>query len=291
MDSQNLSWHQRKEIIVPALVSVVIAILLVVLPMNWIVMLSCWVVLAICIVYLIIILLDHKLLRILILIVSIILISIEGFYRVQDQWFKDHPQKQIMVPPMPQLPTVSGTPAVEPAEKPPKVKSQPKQPTTEKQEILPVGKESTELPNLEKIFKDDFPNVMKHSLGAEVNTPFGIVKIIEQEYMDFNSKSKFLGFYIPFCSHPYDICEFLAGECENIMKSMEQVKVTGGMVTDSAQTSSDNLIFSGRVYIYYEDDLSLQQLADLERLYKSKGLSVIFRGHAYMALKWFGNKK
>lgn len=183
---------------------------------------------------------------------------------------------------------------MKPAKKPPKVKSQPKQPITEKQEIPPVGKESTELISLEKIFKDDFPNTMRQSFNAEINTPFGIIKIIEQEYMDFDSKSKFLGFYIPFCSHTYDICKILANECENIMKSMEhmeQAKATFWMPTDSAQTSSDDLIFSGRVYIYYEDYLSLQQLADLERLYKSKGLSVIFRSRAHMVLRSLGDKK
>ena len=79
---------------------------------------------------------------------------------------------------------------------------------------------------------------------------------------------------------PFTLMKYvnIVGEYRNIMKHMELVKVKGGgMPTDSAQTSSDDLTFSGRVYIYHEDDLSLQQLAALERLYNSKGLSVSFK--------------
>ena len=91
---------------------IVIAILLVVLPMNWIVMLFCWAVLDICIGWLIIILTDHKLLRIGLLIVSIILISIRGFYQVQDQYFKDHQQieKKIKQPSQPPVAQKQPTP-------------------------------------------------------------------------------------------------------------------------------------------------------------------------------------
>jgi hypothetical protein len=65
-------------------------------------------------------------------------------------------------------------------------------------------------------------------------------------------------------------------------------EVIGGFSTDSRMTSSHELVFSGRIYIYHEDFFSLQQLASLERLYESKGLSVIFRGQSYMFSVWGG---
>jgi hypothetical protein len=149
-------------------------------------------------------------------------------------------------------------------------------------------------PTLRELFETDFPKTLKFSSDTEIHTRYDdtIVKIVEREYLDFESKSKFMGFYIPRSIHSYEVCEYLAGEYRNIMKRMDLVKVKGGgMPTDSAQTSSDDLTFSGRIYIYHEDDLSLQQLAALERLYNSKGLSVIFRSHAYMTLRWLGDKK
>lgn len=163
-------------------------------------------------------------------------------------------------------------------------------PKSDKHEKKPKEQKVTKHPDLRELFITDFPTLLKVTRDSEVHTHDGTtVKIIQQEYMDFAGKTKFLGFYIFSSSHSYGACEFLVGECEKVMRDIESL--TGEMATDSASTSLRDLTFSGRVYIYYEDDLSLQQLADLERLYKSKGLSVIFRSHEYMMRRWFRDNK
>jgi hypothetical protein len=49
---------------------------------------------------------------------------------------------------------------------------------------------------------------------------------------------------------------------------------------------SSNLILSGRVWLYYEDELSYQELAEVKEMFESKGLNVRFRGPTYVSDEW-----
>jgi hypothetical protein len=51
-----------------------------------------------------------------------------------------------------------------------------------------------------------------------------------------------------------------------------------------------DLTFSKRVYLYYEDSLSLQQQAEIERVYQKKGLFVHLRGPDYLTAQWMLKK-
>ena len=94
MENQGTDWHKRRDFIIPILVGIMVGILPTAVPMNWIWMLVCWLVLGVCIVWLILIVFSSKTLRNGILIISGIMLIIGGFYRVQEQWLKDHPFKQ-----------------------------------------------------------------------------------------------------------------------------------------------------------------------------------------------------
>jgi hypothetical protein len=50
--------------------------------------------------------------------------------------------------------------------------------------------------------------------------------------------------------------------------------------------SSRDLVFSGRVYLYHEDEMTLKQKAELGDLFKANGASVIFRGLDYQQTRW-----
>jgi len=107
------------------------------------------------------------------------------------------------------------------------------------------------------------------------------INITAKLYFDFMAKSKFMSFYIPRSPHTYQSCYNLVDNYETIMQDIELGgEVLGGLANE--QTSSRELIFSGRIYIYHEDTLSLQQLTTLGGLYQSKGLSVVFRGPGFL---------
>ncbi len=154
---------------------------------------------------------------------------------------------------------------------------------------------NTEFPSLEKLFRSDFPNLLRsHSgriLGIKNEKGEKKVTIGEQLYLDFPGKSKFLGYYVPMLPDSYDICSFMANEYLTTIKDFEsKVSISGGHVAEFSSTPQKELVFTNRIYIYHEFSFSHQQLADLEKIYHSKGLSVVFRGPAYLSTMWKPDK-
>ncbi|MGD0277131.1 MAG: hypothetical protein ABSB79_13945, partial [Syntrophales bacterium] len=81
---------------------------------------------------------------------------------------------------------------------------------------------------------------------------------------------------------------------ENMMKIMEtksrgptKLKYPG----DVSYISSQDMIFSRMVYIYHENDLSLQERAKIESLFKLYNLTVLDRGPEYLVAKMVARSK
>lgn len=58
-------------------------------------------------------------------------------------------------------------------------------------------------------------------------------------------------------------------------------------------TNQDDLVFTGRIYLYHEADLSIQQRASLIQMYRARHLDVQFRGSDYLIMQdlaTFGRK-
>jgi hypothetical protein len=51
---------------------------------------------------------------------------------------------------------------------------------------------------------------------------------------------------------------------------------------ETSPTDSASMVFTRRIYVYYEYFMSLSQLATLELLYGQNNLSVEFRGHDWL---------
>jgi hypothetical protein len=105
--------------------------------------------------------------------------------------------------------------------------------------------------------------------------------------MNFDGKSEFLAFYIPRQVNSFEKISVLPSAYKPLLEQHNRharmrTKVPG----DTSPTSSVDLAFSGRIFIYYEDMLSLEQLAFLEKQFTAKGLSVQFRGNDYLTLHW-----
>lgn len=142
---------------------------------------------------------------------------------------------------------------------------------------------------LENLFKRDFNNLFRlNNTGfikslttdGEKDTP-----VSTQLYLDFAGKSKFLGYYIPLSPNAYMACKTIPYIYKDTMKSLEsQAVISGGIVTEFKMTEEKDLVFTGRIYIYHVNSFSHKQLADLEEFYESQGLSVAFRGPAYLMM-------
>jgi hypothetical protein len=136
---------------------------------------------------------------------------------------------------------------------------------------------------LEQLFKSDFSYTLKASETANVVLRSGFkAKIPYYVYFDFQGKSEFVGFYIAHSPKTFDLCVGLPNLVpkvrEYIRKSVEVQSAQAGQ-----QTSLSDLTFTGRVFVYHEDFMTLEQMVELRKIFTQSNMSVEFRGPDYLA--------
>ena len=82
-------------------------------------------------------------------------------------------------------------------------------------------------------------------------------------------------------AHPADAARMILAAKDNAF-----VGITFKNPRDSSIVNPLDFISSGKIYLYYEYDLSLDQLGSLESLFQSKGLSPQFRNFDYASICW-----
>jgi hypothetical protein len=105
-------------------------------------------------------------------------------------------------------------------------------------------------------------------------------------YSDVSAYTKFLAFYVPHSIFSVTAIEYIAA---NIPKYISDIESMYGVMKGQGETSSTDtreLTFSGRVYIYHEDDLTISQLARLTEWFKAHGAIVQFRSSDYIMAAW-----
>lgn len=153
-------------------------------------------------------------------------------------------------------------------------------------------------PTLLDLFMTDFPTTLRVSDDEDafsVTFPDGeVTKIRRRVYMDFEAKTKFVGFYVSSPTPPS--ADMISGDktlaaCLSLaehnaaQKTLDDMSKRAGVSGGEAgqMTDMQDLTFSGRVFIYHEDFLSITQKADIIRDFKRKHLDVNFRGPEYLA--------
>ena len=102
-------------------------------------------------------------------------------------------------------------------------------------------------------------------------------------YGDFDAKSLFMSLYVPGSDHGYDVIGWFAeGYKDYLHDARTNIHLWTAPQGDLSQPLSDDLLFTKRIYIYYENILSDAQILTLTNLYKSKGLEPVFRGLGYL---------
>lgn len=170
---------------------------------------------------------------------------------------------------------------------------------TRETERLPVAKSETASITLRTLFEEtDFADFFRARGEATIENDDGTKTAIEvQVYRDFSSKAMFLGLFIPHCdtTHQADPTDAPCAKKTNaICKSFadhysEAFKLTGnasrGGFIGEPMTSAKDLTFTGRIYIYHEDELEPEQIVALRALYLAKNVEVQFRGSTYWYIK------
>jgi hypothetical protein len=114
-------------------------------------------------------------------------------------------------------------------------------------------------------------------------------KVYLSVYYDKGSHAKYISVYIPYGQNMVDLLsslidhvgEFLQNSLKNPMIN-SQAKLQG----ESEPETFSSFPFSGCIYIYYEGTLGSEELGDLSRAYKARGMAAEFRGSDYMLAIW-----
>jgi hypothetical protein len=148
-----------------------------------------------------------------------------------------------------------------------------------------VAQAQPKIPSLATLFMTDFQG-KSAGVGVQMNGVADLtigenekLRIFYNVNQDFSSHSKFISFYIPASSHTFSAISFLASGYKQYLNTRLQAEVGGSGVLNI--TKSGDLVFTGRIYIYYETPLSLEQLGALDAEYKTNNLSPEFRTTAY----------
>lgn len=141
---------------------------------------------------------------------------------------------------------------------------------------------------LRELFNTDFNKYFRTSNefvfafgdGREARLPYSVMA-------DFSARTKFVAFFVPHSQNALNDCHAIADNFEKTFEAVEEaVSVTARRDGEVSSTDMKDLTFSGRVYIYHEDYLDLQQMAFLERIFTSKNAAVAFRGDGYLSSRW-----
>jgi hypothetical protein len=88
----------------------------------------------------------------------------------------------------------------------------------------------------------------------------------------FTSRAKFMSFYIPRTDYTYFAAQAVAEECWRILKEIENARFTARDPAEPIPYDSADLQFTGQVFLYYEGNLSLEQLASLKQEFNAHNL-------------------
>lgn len=161
----------------------------------------------------------------------------------------------------------------------------------------PVPPDPSKIPALYDLYLFDFPRLLNSGRESEFEArgaPGEKIRIPFRVHMDFESKSKFISVYVPhsrFDYVAYEVCKRLPELYEIYLRDADSILISTRDPADSSSQRSDELVFTGKIFIYHEDEMSLEQLGALEMLFKSKKLLPQFRGPNYVITRWLQGRK
>ena len=102
-------------------------------------------------------------------------------------------------------------------------------------------------------------------------------------YGSFDSKSLFISLFLPGGDHANDIISWFSYAYHKYLDdARKNIHIWTAPQGDQSQPISDDLNFTNRIYVYYENILSDAQVNALTALYRANGLDPVFRGLGYL---------
>lgn len=143
-----------------------------------------------------------------------------------------------------------------------------------------------DMPPLKDHFLSDFKNgagsvVIEAMLHQDIEFPDGLkVQILYNQEFRFDVHAKFLSVYIPPCARTASITQYVADNIKGYLETGDLGFAVGGV--GSEETKADELVFTGKVFVYHEDSLTLAQRGELDAYYRKCGLILQLRSREYV---------
>lgn len=134
----------------------------------------------------------------------------------------------------------------------------------------------------------DFPGTFQTASDRSIPLDGQTTVVHVVSFRDPHNGAEFLGAYIPASPATFDIAHSIIALHPQLLSDLAPnpgaitIRAPGEL---GALNSSDNVRFTGRIFIYYDGALSLQQLASLDEFAKSIKVAVIFRDRTYLLTK------
>lgn len=144
---------------------------------------------------------------------------------------------------------------------------------------------STIITPLRQCFVNDFKNFLNTAAEHKVTN----VKTGEQTaypvrvHFDFDNYSKFVTIYIPSEIDPFAVINFYINDISQALKVGDGVEVHQSSDDNTNTTSSKDLAFNGKCFVYTEAELAKKNSDDLLIHAKKKGIELIIRDSNYLA--------
>jgi hypothetical protein len=133
-------------------------------------------------------------------------------------------------------------------------------------------------------FEKDFSNTLSINRDFDISESGGktLMKVIARAHLNLTENSLFVSYYIPRSSIACS-GEVIIGSIQELLRSRKDI-----YVASSFAGSSSEVLFTGRIFIYSENEVTQENLDILARCSTDLGYKVIIRSKSYVAerVKW-----
>ena len=137
--------------------------------------------------------------------------------------------------------------------------------------------------SLKDYFDTDFKYVLNahRSLKMRSNKSNEEIEVVSRVHLDFDSNTKYISYYVPQTANVFDVCLSMIKKPEYALALDKGVEVQGSSAGEE-QSSSSELRFSGRIFIYTENELTKEQIGQLKVVATKLGTSIRMRGPKFV---------
>jgi hypothetical protein len=140
--------------------------------------------------------------------------------------------------------------------------------------------------SLQAALHGDFPGTVTTSGTVPIIVDGQPISTEVVDFRDPHSGAEFMGAFIPRTPQTLEVAEKIITDYREIMDTFRKAFKGGVSIRaygQYGQSSSENVVFTNRIFIYHEGDLSIHDLARLETLENKHGLIVVYRDVSYLA--------